>query len=86
MISLQGSGNTANIGSIVNIDDLKNERGTFSNLGEDWFDDYWINYGNITFIKDDKTIKITRLKDYLEFKNREDLIEKIVKSAIIKKK
>ena len=82
----QGSGNTANIGSIVNIDDLKNERGTFSNLGEDWFDDYWINYGNITFIKDDKTIKITRLKDYLEFKNREDLIEKIVKSAIIKKK
>ncbi len=81
-----GSGNTANIGSIVNIDDLKNERGTFSNLGEDWFDDYWINYGKITIIKNGKTIKITKLNDYLEFKNRKDLIEKIVKSAIIRKK
>jgi hypothetical protein len=29
-------------------------------------------------VKDGKTIKITRLKDYLEFKGREDLIERIV--------
>lgn len=36
----QGSGNTANIGSIVDINDLKNENGIFSKLGEEWFDEY----------------------------------------------
>jgi len=36
----QGSGNTANIGSIVDIADLKNENGIFSKLGEKWFDEY----------------------------------------------
>jgi hypothetical protein len=34
-----GSGNTANIGSINNIEDIKNEHGMFSKLGEEWFDD-----------------------------------------------
>jgi hypothetical protein len=34
-----GSGNTANIGSINNIKDIKNGNGIFSKLGEDWFDD-----------------------------------------------
>lgn len=42
-----GSGNTANIRSIKNIDDIINERGVFANLGEEIFDDYWINYGQI---------------------------------------
>ncbi|MHB9295256.1 hypothetical protein PilKf_00998 [Pillotina sp. SPG140] len=42
-----GSGNTANIGSINNIEDIKNENGMFSKLGEDWFDDYWKNYNKI---------------------------------------
>jgi hypothetical protein len=42
-----GSGNTANIGSINNIEDIKNENGMFSNLGEEWFDDYWKNYNKI---------------------------------------
>ena len=42
-----GSGNTANIGSINNIDDIKNENGMFSKLGEEWFDDYWKNYNKI---------------------------------------
>jgi hypothetical protein len=42
-----GSGNTANIGSINNIDDIKNENGMFSKLGEKWFDDYWKNYNKI---------------------------------------
>ena len=39
-----GSGNTANIGSIKNIEDILEGNGMFSMLGESWFDDYWINY------------------------------------------
>ena len=74
----QGSGNTANIGSTLSIDDLRNENGLFSQLGEEWFDEYWINFGLATMVKDGKTIKITNLKDFLEFKGRTDLWEKIV--------
>jgi len=74
----QGSGNTANIGSIVDITDLKNENGVFSKLGEKWFDEYWINYGFATMIKDGKTVKITSIKDFLEFKGRTDLYNKII--------
>jgi hypothetical protein len=74
----QGSGNTANIGSINNIDDLKNENGIFSSLGENWFDEYWINYGSATFIKDGKTEKIKSLEDFLIFKGKKDLLSKII--------
>lgn len=81
----QGSGNTANIGSIVDIEDLKNENGVFSQLGEEWFDEYWINHGTATMIKDSKVVKITNLKDYLEFKGRPDLWEKVIKNNWIKK-
>jgi len=77
----QGSGNTANIGSIVDIDDLRNGNGIFSKLGEEWFDEYWINYGSATMVKDGKPLKITTLKDFLEFKGRTDLWEKIVTKA-----
>lgn len=73
----QGSGNTANIGSIVDIEDLRNENGIFSHLGEEWFDEYWINHGSATMVKDGNPIKITNLKDFLEFKGRTDLWEKI---------
>ena len=69
----QGSGNTANIGSIFDIADLKNESGIFGELGEEWFDEYWINYGSATMVKDGKPTKITTLKDFLEFKGRADL-------------
>jgi hypothetical protein len=82
----QGSGNTANIGSILDIDDLKNENGIFSKLGEEWFDEYWINYGYATMIKDGKTTKITTLKDFLEFKGRTDLWDKIVSKTSKNKK
>lgn len=73
-----GSGNTANIGSVFSVVDLKSENGVFSKLGEKWFDEYWVNYGSATMMKDGKTIKITNLKDFLEFKGRSDLWEKIV--------
>lgn len=75
----QGSGNTANIGCSLSIDDLRNENGIFSQLGEEWFDEYWINFGVATMVKDSKTIKITNLKDFLTFKGRDDLLSKINK-------
>lgn len=39
-----GSGNTKNIGSISSIADLRSGAGPFASLGEDVFDDYWMNY------------------------------------------
>jgi len=81
----QGSGNTANIGSIADIEDLKNENGIFSKLGEEWFDEYWINHGTATMIKNGKAVKITTLKDFLEFKGRTDLWESIVQKSAKKK-
>jgi len=57
---------------------LRNGNGIFSQLGEEWFDEYWINFGSATMVKNGKTIKITALKDFLEFKGRADLQEKIV--------
>jgi hypothetical protein len=81
----QGSGNTANIGSIVDIADLKNGNGIFSQLGEEWFDEYWMNHGSATMIKDGKPTKITTLKDFLEFKGRKDLVAKIVAKTKIDK-
>lgn len=74
----EGSKNTANIGSITNIEDLKNGNGIFAKLGEHWFDEYWINYGSATMVKDGNTVKITKLKDFLEFKGRNDLLENLV--------
>ncbi len=74
----QGSGNTANIGSIKDIEDLKRGNGVFSELGEVWFDEYWMNYGVATMVKEGKTIKITNIWDFLEFKGRTDLFDKVV--------
>ncbi len=81
----QGSGNTANIGSTLSLDDLRNENGIFSQLGEEWFDEYWINYGFATMVKNGKPTKIKTLEDFLEFKGRTDLLEKIVSRATYKK-
>jgi hypothetical protein len=62
-----GSGNTANIGSINIIDDIKNENGMFSKLGEEWFDDYWKNYNKI--IKPgSKGEKIRNLYDFVSYR------------------
>jgi len=64
-----GSGNTANIGSISNIKDITSCNGIFRNLGEEVFDDYWMNYGKITVLTEDgKNKKITKLKDFLEYR------------------
>jgi hypothetical protein len=67
-----GSGNTANIGSIQNIKDIFNGNGIFKNLGEDWFDDYWMNFGKITVKDGDSVKKITNLKDFLKYRGQDD--------------
>jgi len=82
----QGSSNTANIGSITNIEDIKQGKGIFSKLGEHIFDEYWINYGNLKVKKGGKLKKITKLKDFLEFKGKTDLISKIVPKSTKRKK
>jgi len=64
-----GSGNTANIGSINNISDILNQKGIFSKLGEQWFDDYWMNYMQITVKEENgKTKKISSLKDFVKYR------------------
>ncbi len=65
-----GSGNTENIGSIRRIQDILDGTGMFSKLGEEWFDDYWMNFGKIV-VKDadGKPKKITRLDDFVQFRN-----------------
>lgn len=69
---LQGSSNTANIGSITRIEDILNGNGVFKNLGEKWFDDYWINYGKIQMtMPDGKVKKITTLKNYLLYRGQD---------------
>ena len=66
-----GSGNTANIGSIKNIDDIVNERGVFAELGENIFDDYWINYGQINITDSKGNVKkITKLSEYLAYRGK----------------
>jgi hypothetical protein len=69
---LQGSSNTANIGSITKISDLLNGNGVFRKLGEAWFDDYWINYGRIQApMPNGKVKKITLLKEFLAYKGQD---------------
>jgi hypothetical protein len=80
----QGSSNTANIGCALNLNDLKNENGIFSRLGEEWFDEYWVNYGSAMMPKDGKMQKITNIRDFLEFKGRADLLEKVSKKKVSK--
>lgn len=77
----KGSGNTANIGSVKNLDDLKKGTGVFSKLGEQWFDEYWMNYGVATMLKDGKSVPITNIWDFLEFKGRKDLFGKVGNGA-----
>lgn len=86
-----GSGNTENIGSIRNIQDILNGNGVFSKLGEEWFDDYWKNYGQII---GNNGKKITNIIDFVEYKNgdtslvvpknNKSTVEQLVKIVVIK--
>ena len=64
-----GSGNTANIGSIKNIEDLIAGRGVFSLAGEKFFDDYWANFGKLKIpYKNGGYKKLSSFEDFLKFK------------------
>ena len=65
----QGSSNTANIGSITNIDDLIQGNGVFAKYGENVFDDYWMNYGKIMIsIGKRKRKRLSSLDEYLKYR------------------
>lgn len=82
----RGSGNTANIGSITNINDILAGHGMFKALGEEIFDDYWMNYGKITILDaDGKERKIRNLKEFLEYRGIDsDLINPRVRKRMMK--
>ncbi len=66
-----GSGNTANMGSINYIPDLVSGNGAFAKLGEDIFDEYWINQGTLqvpNLKKKGEYKKLTKLEEFLKFK------------------
>lgn len=66
-----GSGNTANIGSIDFIEDILTGNGVFKNLGEEIFDEYWINQGVLQvpdLTKKGVFKKLTKLSEFLDFK------------------
>lgn len=65
-----GSGNTANIGSIQYIPDILNGNGVFSKAGEEYFDDYWANFGKMEVIDDKgKRKKLSSFAEYLRYRN-----------------
>lgn len=66
-----GSGNTKNIGSVNNIEDLINGKGIFSELGEDVFDDYWMYYLTEDMAKKAELPKpfYKNLDEYKQFKH-----------------
>lgn len=65
-----GSGNTKNIGSVINIDELRNGRGPFTKLGIEIFDDYWMYYMTSDMARAAELSKppYSNLKQYFEYK------------------
>ena len=64
-----GSGNTANIGSIQYIDDILTGNGVFAKAGEEFFNDYWINFGRIIIpYADGKYKRLSSFSEYLRYR------------------
>lgn len=82
----QGSGNTANIGSITAIADILQGNGIFAKLGENWFDEYWMNYGVATMKKGRKSIPIKRLEDFIIFKGGRKKVKDLIVPVVTKRK
>ena len=70
-IDRPGSGNTKNIGSVSNINDLINGNGPFAELGEDIFNDYWMYYLTTDVARMAELPKpyYRNLSEYKQFKN-----------------
>jgi len=65
-----GSGNTANIGSIQYIPDILNGNGVFAKAGEEYFDDYWANFGKMEIVDESgKRKKLSSFMEYLRYRN-----------------
>lgn len=65
-----GSGNTANIGSIQKISDILSGNGVFAKAGEEFFDDYWANFGKIEILdKKGKRKKLSSFEEYLKYRS-----------------
>lgn len=74
-----GSGNTRNIGSIKNLEELVEGKGPFTRLGEvgkQVFDDYWQQYLNRDMARAAELADppFCNLKGYLRYRNRADLL------------
>lgn len=66
-----GSGNTKNIGSTNSIPKLTNGEGVFATLGEEVYDDYWMNFLTTDMAKAaDIARPYTNLKSYLDYKQK----------------
>jgi hypothetical protein len=70
-----GSGNTKNMGSSTNIDELKNGTGVFAKYGIKVFDDFWTNYMTQEMAERGGLRKppYSNLKQYLEYRNIKNL-------------
>ncbi len=92
--SRPGSGNTKNIGSVTSIEQLVNGSGSFAELGEQVYDDYWMFYLTRDMAEALKVKRsYTNLKEYLEYKERgietlkaheREIVEKAEKEKPIK--
>jgi hypothetical protein len=66
-----GSGNTKNIGSTKNIEELINGKGPFAEYGEKVFDDYWMNYLTRDMAEAiDSDIPYRNLEQYWQWRQR----------------
>ena len=64
-----GSGNSAIIGSIKNIDDILSSNGVFAKAGEEIFDDYWANFGRVQIDNKSGGKKLlSSFDDYIDFR------------------
>src|SRR5258708_29990423 len=69
--SRPGSGNTKNIGSVTGVKELVEGTGSFAELGEQVYDDYWMFYLTRDMAEALKVKRpYTNLKEYLEYKKR----------------
>jgi hypothetical protein len=69
--SRPGSGNTKNIGSVTGVQKLIEGLGSFAELGEQVYDDYWMYYLTRDMAEALKVIRpYTNLKEYVEYKKR----------------
>ncbi len=71
-----GSGNTRNIGSVVEVEALMQGRGPFADLGEAIFDDYWMNYETPDMARraGRQQPRYTNLASYQQWKERQESV------------